>query len=108
MEIRAFQQLIRDIYFHRDHERGIKGTFIWFVEEVGELAEAIGKYDLNSQNERLRENVGQELADVFAWGVSLANLLNIDLEKAIEKKYPNTCLKCHTCPCSCKPKGELS
>ena len=38
MEIREFQQSIRDIYFQKDNQRGLQGTFLWFVEEVGELA----------------------------------------------------------------------
>jgi len=41
MKVSEFQELIKEIYFHQDKERGLKGTFIWLVEEVGELARII-------------------------------------------------------------------
>lgn len=91
MEIREFQQMIGEIYLHRDLARGIEKTMLWIVEEVGELAEAVRK----------GENVGEEVADVFAWLVSLANLCNVDLEKESLKKYPNFCRRCGKKPCEC-------
>jgi len=54
---------------------------MWFIEEVGELARAI-----KSGN---RDNIEEEIADVAAWLVSLANLLEIDFEEAVLKKYKN-------------------
>ncbi|MFM8784582.1 MAG: NAD(P)/FAD-dependent oxidoreductase, partial [Phycisphaerales bacterium] len=45
MAIRDFQQLIRDRYFATDSARGAAGTFLWFSEEVGELAHALGKLE---------------------------------------------------------------
>ena len=30
-----FQKLIRDMYFDKDQARGIPGTFMWLMEEVG-------------------------------------------------------------------------
>lgn len=79
MEIREAQEIIKKMYYERDHARGIYATFTWFTEEVGELAEALLKQDINS----LRE----EIADVFAWLLSIANLVNIDLEEAFISKY---------------------
>ena len=103
MEIREFQQLIHDIYFQKDNQRGLQGTFLWFVEEVGELAEAIGNYKQHVR-ESDKDNIAQELADIFAWATSIANLLDIDLENAIKGKYPNYCLKCKSHPCVCETK----
>ena len=94
MSIRDFQNLIRDLYYERDSKRGIDKTMLWIVEEVGELAEAVRKND--------RKAIGEEMADVFAWLVSLANLLNIDLEEEVKKKYPGYCIKCGKKPCECK------
>ena len=82
----------------------MKGTFIWFIEEVGELAEAIGNYERNKDQESI-DGVAKELADIFAWGSSLASILNIDLEKALKTKYPNYCIKCNANPCTCETKG---
>ncbi|MCQ4152993.1 MAG: nucleotide pyrophosphohydrolase [Archaeoglobales archaeon] len=91
MEISEFQRMIGEIYLHRDKERGIEKTMLWIVEEVGELAEAVRKGG----------NVGEEIADVFAWLVSLANLYGIDVEKESLKKYPHICKRCGKKPCEC-------
>ncbi len=80
LSIKCAQKAIREGYLKRDSKRGIYGTFTWFVEEVGELAEALlGKRD--------REGLEEELADVLAWLLSLANLVNVDIEEAFKKKY---------------------
>ncbi|MHA1616859.1 MAG: MazG nucleotide pyrophosphohydrolase domain-containing protein [Candidatus Njordarchaeales archaeon] len=81
LTLKDFQRIIYDAYFERDKARGLDRTFMWFIEEVGELARAI-----KSGN---RENMEEEIADVAAWLVSIANLLDIDIEKAILKKYKN-------------------
>ncbi len=94
MEIKEFQEMIKKIYFHRDLSRGKEKTMLWLVEEIGELAEAVRKNDLQALKE--------EIADVFAWLVSLANLYEIDLEEAIKEKYPNFCMKCGKRPCECE------
>ena len=36
-----FQRLIRDMYHEKDVARGVDGTFMWLMEEVGELAAAL-------------------------------------------------------------------
>ncbi|NJE04647.1 nucleotide pyrophosphohydrolase [Thermococcus sp. M36] len=96
MEIGEFQKLIHDIYFHKDSKRGVDKTFLWFVEEVGELSEAIRKND--------RKAMEEEFADVLAWLASLANLLGIDIEEAAKKKYPGVCPYCGNNPCTCEEK----
>lgn len=79
MEIKAAQELIKDQYYERDSKRGLYPTFTWFIEEVGELAEAL----LSNK----KESIEEEIADVFAWLLSIANLLNIDVEEVFKKKY---------------------
>ena len=93
MKISEFQQQIRETYFDRDHRRGVEKNFLWFTEEVGELAEAIRKRD--------KTGIEEEMADVLAWLSTLANLLEIDLEKAVEKKYGQGCSRCQGSPCAC-------
>ncbi len=77
MQIHEFQQLILEKYGKRDRDRGIPATFMWFVEEVGELATALSNNDIRNREE--------EFADVFAWLCTLANISGVDMEKAIEK-----------------------
>lgn len=92
MEIREFQNLIRQIYLKRDQKRGADKTFLWLLEEVGELTRAY---------RRKEDHVGREMADVLAWMVSMANLLEIDLQSEVLKKYPRVCPLCSSNPCTC-------
>ncbi|HDZ22594.1 hypothetical protein LCGC14_0660740 [marine sediment metagenome] len=77
MTIREFQKFIHKQYYPRDSERGTPGTFMWFVEEVGELASALAGDD--------QKNKEEEFADVLAWLCTLANINDVDLAEAIEK-----------------------
>ena len=49
---------------------------MWFIEEVGELATALAGDD--------QDNKVEEFGDVLAWLCTLANINNVDLEKAVE------------------------
>jgi NTP pyrophosphatase (non-canonical NTP hydrolase) len=81
MQISQFQQLIATKYKERDQQRGIPATFMWFIEEVGELATALVSKDQNNKEE--------EFADVFAWLCTLANISDVDLEKSCAKYTDN-------------------
>ena len=59
--------------------RGWPKTFAYFIEEVGELATALAADD--------RANLEEEFADVIAWLCTLANITDVDLARAIERKY---------------------
>lgn len=94
LQIQEFQKMMKQIYFKRDIKRGSDGTFNWLVDEVAELGEELKGSD--------RTATEKEFADVIAWLVSLANIMDIDLEKAALAKYPNKCPKCQQNPCACK------
>ena len=79
LTIAAFQEHIRDRYYKTDSARGTPATFMWFIEEVGELATALHGDD--------PANTEEEFADVVAWLCTLANINGVDLEAAIRKKY---------------------
>ena len=93
MHVREFQEMMRRIYFHRDSRRGVAGTYDWLVDEVEELGEALKTDD--------KKALEDEFADVIAWLASLANVTNVDLEKAALNKYDNKCPKCGHSPCQC-------
>lgn len=93
MTLSEFQDLIRRTYHDRDAGRGVDKSALWFVEEVGELAEAIRKGD--------RRAVEEEAADVLAWLSTLASLSGVDLEKAALAKYGRGCPRCRAIPCGC-------
>jgi NTP pyrophosphatase (non-canonical NTP hydrolase) len=86
LTVRGFQELIRARYYATDAARGTPGTFMWLIEEVGELATALqdnapGKNPTAAQ----RANLEEEFADVLAWLATLANVNGVDLERALGK-----------------------
>ncbi len=94
MHINEFQRMMRQLYFERDSERGTVGTLDWLKDEVEELKEALEEGNI--------EAAEKEFADVFAWLASLANVVDIDLEKTTLSKYNNKCPKCGQSPCDCQ------
>jgi NTP pyrophosphatase (non-canonical NTP hydrolase) len=92
MTLSEFQRQIEAIYYKRDSERGLGGTFMWFVEEVGELATAL--------REGERSELANEFADVLAWLMTLASISGVEMEDAV-KKYARGCPACHKTPCAC-------
>ena len=77
MHISEFQQIIAKKYGKRDRQTGIPATFMWFIEEIGELATALASND--------QKNKEVALPDVFAWLCTLSNITEVDLEKACDK-----------------------
>ena len=96
MEIREFQQLIETMYSAKDRDRGAAGTFLWLMEEIGELANAVG--------EGTAEEKAAEFADVLAWLFTLANVEGVDLDAAIRAKYGEGCPGCGRMVCACTEK----
>lgn len=99
MRIKDAQDIIARTYFERDSKRGLGRTFIWFVEEVGELAKALRKGN--------KEGLKGEFADVLAWLLSIGEIAGIDVEEAFAEKYGIGCPVCKEVPCVCplKPFG---
>jgi NTP pyrophosphatase (non-canonical NTP hydrolase) len=93
ISLRALQNLIHEMYFEKDAERGVAGTFMWLMEEVGELAAALR----NGTPEEIRN----EFADVIAWLVTIANIVDCDLTVALAKKYGSGCPGCGQFICVC-------
>ncbi|MCH8880749.1 MAG: nucleotide pyrophosphohydrolase [Planctomycetes bacterium] len=96
MQIAEFQELIDQMYSDKDRERGTSGTFMWLIEEVGELASALV--------EGTPEEKSEEFADVLAWIFTLANVANVDLASALEAKYGSGCPGCGKMTCVCDAK----
>ena len=93
-----FQKLIREMYLPRDVDRGVDGTFMWLMEEVGELAGALRE---GSHEERMAE-----FADVLAWLATIANVVDVDLTEAVRKKYGSGCPGCGQWVCQCPEAGK--
>ena len=93
MTLDELQQLISRMYSRKDNARGVEGTFMWLMEEVGELAAAL--------RESSKEEIAKEFADVLAWLATIANVAGISLTEAIELKYGKGCPGCGQMVCRC-------
>jgi NTP pyrophosphatase (non-canonical NTP hydrolase) len=93
VSIGEFQELIRRMYLEKDIARGVDGTFMWFMEEVGELASAL-------RNGTHEERLG-EFADCIAWLTTMANVVGVDLSEAVARKYGSGCPGCNQFICTC-------
>ncbi|MEM9066354.1 MAG: MazG nucleotide pyrophosphohydrolase domain-containing protein [Planctomycetota bacterium] len=80
------QTLIRDRYYETDSARGAAGTFLLFMEEVGELATSLheNRPDKKPTPEQIA-NMSEEFADVLAWLATLANIQGVDLTQSWRK-----------------------
>lgn len=74
-------------------ERGFNTTDKFYeccllAEECGELISAVRKNSKNGSlgSGSIKGNIEEELADVFIYVCSLANMFDIDLEKAFREK----------------------
>lgn len=81
------------MYLDKDRARGVDGTFMWLIEEIGELAEALRK---GTRDEQL-----EEFADVLAWLTTIANVVDVDLTEAVARKYGTGCPGCGQLVCGC-------
>jgi len=79
LNLEQIQKHVDSKYGDTDRERGSPATFLYFIEEVGELATALAGSD--------RSNLEEEFADVLAWLCTMANINNVDLADAFAKKY---------------------
>jgi len=93
VSLAQFQVLIRAMYLEKDVARGVDGTFMWFMEEIGELASCLRS---GTHEERLGE-----FADVLAWLATMANVVGVDLSEAVMRKYGSGCPGCGQFVCTC-------
>ncbi len=100
VSISAFQSLIRDMYFEKDVARGIPATFMWLMEEVGELATALRDFE-DQPTPANKSELAAEFADVLAWLTTIANVAGVDLTGAVSEKYGAGCPGCSEFVCTC-------
>jgi NTP pyrophosphatase (non-canonical NTP hydrolase) len=98
VSLNDFQRLIREMYLEKDLARGVDGTFMWLMEEVGELAAALRDGTPDEQ--------AAEFADVLAWLTTIANVVDVDLADAVQQKYGTGCPGCGQFVCTCDDAGK--
>lgn len=97
MEFKEIQEKVMETAINYGKEYNIKidedFALLKLYEEVGELSQAVLIYRKQSRpekyvsEEKSKNEIAKELADVLGMIIVNANLLNIDLEDAINKKW---------------------
>jgi NTP pyrophosphatase (non-canonical NTP hydrolase) len=87
LTLAGFQGWIHERYYATDNARGTAATFLWFIEEVGELATALQDMAQAPDDPDVHANLAAEFADVLAWLCTLANINEVDLTEAVRRKY---------------------
>ena len=94
LSLADLQSLIETMYSRKDEARGIDGTFMWLMEEIGELAAAL-------RDDTPQAELAAEFADVLAWLATIANVAGVDLQQAVLDKYGDGCPGCGQMVCTC-------
>lgn len=79
----------------------IEQVWMYFTEEVGELAGSIRRYN-NQFRDKKKIKIESEMGDVFSYLFQLADMLHVDLDKMwsehktkmIKKRYINSNTSC--------------
>jgi len=73
-----------------DQEKRILARTVKLTEELGELCDEVLAYNSLQRKQKLdnhdKENLPEEFADVIITVLLLAKAMNVDIEKAFEKK----------------------
>ena len=89
MEVKEFQKKSAEIVFLLDKKFSVKRTeqlaLSQLIEELGELAKEVNRPALRNQPHN-KEALEDEFADTALQLIALAEKLNIDVEKSVEKK----------------------
>jgi NTP pyrophosphatase (non-canonical NTP hydrolase) len=86
--LQAFQSYYKRVAVQRGyHREDARDCLLLMVEEVGELARAIRKRKgITRHGKGIVEEERSELADVFMYVVHMANILGLNLAKAVREK----------------------
>jgi NTP pyrophosphatase (non-canonical NTP hydrolase) len=103
-EISDWTKHLDFMYGKKNRENGIYYVYTRLSEEFFESVAAHYFDDIVNPEislDKRRENLAHEFADMFAWIFSIAGMLEIDLQKAVEREYGGNCPNCNRCPCVC-------
>lgn len=104
VDFSAWTWALRDVYGARNKSRGIENLLNRLFREVSEFISLSYKVQDGTMGlDLIEEEFANELADVLAWTVAIANFFEINLEACVENRYVrNGCWNCKKNPCVCK------
>lgn len=88
-----WQEMFKNIYGRINKVAGKEKCWLHLLEELGEVSRVFRLKE--------RDNLKDEIADVFAWLVAFCNNAGINLESAILDCYQGKCDACNKKKCEC-------
>jgi len=91
MDIKAFQQQVRELSQHFDTKTPDR-RIMYLISELGEVVDEVIELQTASADTspekiaEIKERIGLEIYDVIWNAVDLANMLDIDLEESFRQK----------------------
>ena len=92
------------VYGERNRSRSINDVLSRLFKEIAELLILAMKLPGGfgkAKIKEIEEEFAKELADALAWTIAAANMLAINLEVEVTKRYGEVCWNCKICPCDC-------
>lgn len=90
------------LYGARNKEKGIENLINRLFREVCELQSlAMNPCNGGGTLDEIEEAYALELADALAWTMAIANVLSVDLERAVWDRFGNGCWNCEQPSCVC-------
>lgn len=96
-----WQTHLREIYGPRHIQAGLDNVVVRLFKEITEILDVrMSIPDMEYTAEDLEMEFALEITDVLSWACAVANLLNIDLNRALAK-HAHACPDCSGVVCTC-------
>jgi NTP pyrophosphatase (non-canonical NTP hydrolase) len=91
------------VYGALNRQRGLDYVQLRLFQEFCEATNVatIEAYDKSLRLTEVRHRIAKEFADMFAWQMTLAAILNVDLDLALNQRYGAIHERCGNRPCTC-------
>ena len=100
--LKEWSEHLSKLYGERNAQSGIDNVIARLLKEAVEiLSLQIAASHTHMPSDELENEFALELSDVLAWTLGAANLLQVDLEKAIRERYEIACPDCREPDCTC-------
>ncbi len=94
----GFQEMFRTIY--PPITRTLEHSGIHLAEEMGELSEAVLKYQ-SARNAEDLHNIALEAADFFSCLMGVLNSIGVSVSNELSAMFTHNCHACKKAPCEC-------
>jgi len=92
------------LYGARNRENGIQNVMNRLFKEISEifsLTMDIPFIKPDGTLDEIEREFALELADTLSWAIAVANMVGVDIEKAVLDRFGDKCWNCKKNPCEC-------